>query len=127
MLKEYLKGFCDCSNNYLLYMGSYSQKGEHWQDESYPVNCYYCSECGKELQIYTGYHNQETRKLYNESLKYSFISRRSSFVIDMTKMNPDISNCDLDDKRSLVYDIKNKNDIKSESSLQSILLYKKKN
>lgn len=126
MIKEYLNNFCECNNAYLLYMGSFSQRGSHWQDESYMVDCYYCSECGKELQIYNGYHNDETKKLYNESLKYKMINSASPFVIDVTRINKDISYCNLEDKRYLINKIIEAKGITSVTSHQIVIAYKKK-
>lgn len=125
MLKMFLNDFCECNNSCLLYMGDYTQRGSSIKSESYPINCYYCSKCGKELQVYRGYHDQETKKLYEESLKYFNITRDSSFVFDVTKFNSDIFLCSLEEKRNLVYDIKNKNGIGSPTGLQAVLTFKR--
>jgi len=125
-MKKDLNNICGCQGNCLLYMGDYYIKGFNIKDEPYIVNCYYCSICGKELQIYNGYHDKETRKLYEESLKYSHINRSSAFVFDVTKFNSEVFGCSSEEKRSLIYDIKNKNGIGSPAGLQLVLSFKRK-
>ena len=121
-----MKNFCKCENDILIYMGSFNQRGAHWQDESYPVHCYYCASCGKELLIYTGHHDEESKEHYVNSQKYSFLNRSSHNVIDATQLNPDISESTLQEKRQLIKDIIDKKGIYNDAGALVITSYKKK-
>jgi len=105
MSKRYLEDSCGCNNSYLLCVGAYSKRGDHPQDEPYDIWCYYCSKCGNELQIYTGFHDDETKKLYIESQKYDQIHRDKPFIVDLVRMNEDLLYCPLEDKRNLINEI----------------------